>query len=132
MGERIKRQDVLYQPGNTIQLVLGQAALHTRFGALETLVGQLDRLVSLIGLASVEIGVVPFSTPMPVFPLTGFELREDAVMIESIVAQQRLDAPDEVALYEQFFDQLRDVAVTGTDAVALIQRVAAELRGGLS
>ena len=132
VGERIKRQDVLYQPGNTIQLVLGQAALHTRFGALETLVGQLDRLVSLIGLASVEIGVVPFSTPMPVFPLTGFELREDAVMIESIVAQQRLDAPDEVALYEQFFDQLRDVAVTGTDAVALIQRVAAELRGGLS
>jgi len=52
------------------------------------------------------------------------------VTIESITAQQRFDAPDEVALYERFFDQLRDAAVIGPDAVALIQRVAAELRDG--
>jgi hypothetical protein len=127
VGERIKRQDVLYRAGKKIQLIIGEAALHTRFGAVETLIGQLDRLVSVVGLAGVEVGVVPFSTPMPVYPLTGFELRDDAVMIESITAQQRLDAPDEVALYERFFDQLREAAVVGADAVTLIQRVAAEL-----
>jgi hypothetical protein len=66
---------------------------------------------------------------MPVYPLTGFELRDDVVMIESITAQQRLDAPDEVALYGRFFDQLRGAAVMGPDAAMLIQRVAAELTG---
>ncbi len=129
VGERIKRQDVLYQSEKQIQLVMGEAALHTRFGTAETLMGQLDRLAAVAGLAGIEICVVPFTTPMPVYPLTGFELRDDAVMIESVTAQQRLDAPDEVALYERFFQQLREAALNGADAVALIHRVAAGLRG---
>lgn len=120
---------MLYQPAKQIQLVMGEAALHTRFGTTETLMGQLARLVAVAGLAGIEIGVVPFTTRMPVYPLTGFELRDDAVMIESITAQQRLDAPDEVALYERFFEQLREAALTGADAVALIHQVMAGLRG---
>lgn len=129
VGERIKRQEVLYQPAKQIQLVMGEAALHTRFGTAEALMGQLDRIAAVAGLAGIEIGVVPFTTPMPVYPLTGFELRDDVVVIESITAQQRLDAPDEVALYERFFEQLREAALTGADAVALIQQVTAGLRG---
>ena len=89
----------------------------------------MDRLVAIIGLAGVELGVVPFSTPLPVFPLTGFTIYDDAVLIETITGQQRLHAADQIALYAQFFDQLREAAATGTDAIELIQRVAAELRG---
>lgn len=70
VGQRIKRQDVLYQPDKKIQLVMGEAALRTRFGALQTLLGQLDRLVAVVGLASVKLGVVPFPTPLPLFPYT--------------------------------------------------------------
>lgn len=127
VGERMKRQDVLYQPGKKIQLVMGEAALRTRFGAQEILVGQLDRLVSIVGLSGVELGVIPFTTPLPVYPLTNFVLYDDSVLIESITAQQRLDGADEVALYERFFAQLRDAAATGPDAVALIRRVMTDL-----
>lgn len=129
VSERIKRQDLLYQPGKKIHIIMGEAALRTRFGAVQTLLGQLDRLVAIIGLAGVELGVVPFSTPLPVFPLTGFTIYDDAVLIETITGQQRLHAADQVALYAQFFDQLREAAATGTDAIELIQRVAAKLRG---
>ena len=52
------------------------------------------------------------------YPLTDFILYNDSVLIESITAQQRLDAADEVALYERSFDQLRAAAATGEDAVA--------------
>lgn len=128
VGERIKRQDMLYQPGKKIQIVMGEAALHTRFGAVQTLLGQLDRLVAVVGVAGVELGVVPFRTPLPVFPLTGFTIYDDTVLIETITGQQRLHAADEVALYARFFDQLREAAAIGTEAVQLIQRVAAELR----
>jgi len=47
-----------------------------------------------------------------VYPLTDFILYNDSVLIESITAQQRLDAADEVALYERSFDQLRAAAAT--------------------
>lgn len=128
VGERIKRQDVLYQPAKNIQVVMGEAALHTRFGTMQTLLGQLDRLIAVIGLAGVELGVIPFSTPLPVYPLTGFTLYDDMVLIESIAGQQRLEAANEVALYERFFDQLREAAATGPDAIALIRRVMVDLQ----
>jgi transcriptional regulator with XRE-family HTH domain len=57
--ERVKRQELLYQPGRHVQVILGEAALWTHFGTLNTLRGQLDRLVTLSGLASVELGVLP-------------------------------------------------------------------------
>ncbi|MGH3436805.1 MAG: DUF5753 domain-containing protein [Sciscionella sp.] len=128
VGKRMERQQILYGTHPVrIRLVLGEAALHTRFGSVDTLLGQLDRLVAITGLGGVEIGIVPFTANLPVFPLTNFTLYDDYVLIESITAQQRLDSPDEIARYERCFDQLRATALTGPDAVALIQRVATEV-----
>lgn len=129
ISERIRRQEILYQPGKQVQLVLGEAALRHRFGPAQTLIGQLDRLTMIAGLATVELSVLAFDTPLPVFPLCGFDLHDkETVFIETMSGEQRLDDPQEVALYVQFLDQLRSAAATGPDAVALIRRVMAELR----
>lgn len=128
VAERMKRQDILYQPGRRNQIVLGEAALHSAPGTIETLLGQLDRLVSVAMLPTVEFGVVAFPA-MPVLPLSGFTLHDvDAVLVETLTAESRLGEPDEVAVYAKAFDLLRDAAATGPDAVALIQRVATHLR----
>ncbi|HEY6424058.1 MAG TPA: Scr1 family TA system antitoxin-like transcriptional regulator [Pseudonocardiaceae bacterium] len=67
--------------------------------------------------------------PSPVIPLAGFSLHEnEAVFVETVTGEQRLDDPGEVAAYTRMFELLRDAATTGPDAVALVQRVAAELR----
>lgn len=121
VGKRLDRQHVLYQADKKIELVMCEAALHTRFGSVETLVGQLDRLAAVTGLASVEISVIPFGTPLPVYPLTNFVIYDDYVLIESITAQHRIEGADEVALYERFFAQLLDAAVTGAAAATLIR-----------
>ena len=127
-SERIRRQDILYQPGRRIQLILGEAALHSAPGRIDTLLGQLDRLISIAGLATVELGVVPFPA-MPVMPLSSFCLHDDTVVfIETLTGEQQLHEPDEVAVYVAAFDLLHDAAAIGPDAVALIQRVAAGLR----
>lgn len=107
---------------------MGEAALHTRFGAAETLIGQLDRLLALTGYSGVEVGVVPFTATMPIFPLTNFLLYDDHVLIESITAQQRLDSPDDVAAYESYFAQLLEVAITGQQLETLLLRVSSALR----
>lgn len=128
VAERLKRQNsVLYQTGRRIQLLVGEAALRSAPGTIDTLLGQLDRLVSVAGLATVELGVIPFPA-MPVMPLTGFRLHDDIALVETMSGEQQLHEAEEVAVYAQAFERLRDAAATGPDAVALIQRVAAEVR----
>jgi len=39
VGERARRQDVIYEPDKAIQLAMGEAALHVRFGPRETMIG---------------------------------------------------------------------------------------------
>ena len=129
VSARIRRQEILYQPGKQIQLVIGEAALHDPPGSIETLVGQLDRLVAVAGLASIDLAVLPVGTRMPVLPLSSFAAHDQRVVfVETMTGEQRLDQPDEVAVYVMAFELLRNAAATGPAAVALIQRVAAGLR----
>ena len=130
---RMRRQEVLYQPNKRIQVVVGEAALRTWFGSPETLIAQLDRLVAVADLATVELGVLPFDRAHPVMPLAGFTVHDRTrVFLETLTGEQELVLPDEVAAYVKAFDQLRDAALAGPDAVALIQRIAAELRDSSS
>jgi transcriptional regulator with XRE-family HTH domain len=129
VAERIKRQELLYQPNRRVQIVLGQAALWTHFGSINTLLGQLDRLVTLAELDSVELGIVPVATPSPIMPLAGFSLHDNEVLyVETLTDEHRVEDPEQIAAHVRAFDLLRDVAATGQDAAALIQRVAAGLR----
>lgn len=129
VGKRMERQQILYQPRREpIRIIMGEAALHTHFRDPRTLAGQLDRLLALLGYPQVDIGVVPFTAAMPVFPLTNFLLYDDHVLIESLTAQQRLDSPDDVSAYEEFFAQLHDAAVTGAQLETLLTQASTELR----
>ncbi|MGH3796672.1 MAG: helix-turn-helix domain-containing protein [Pseudonocardiaceae bacterium] len=128
VAARVRRQDILYQPGRRIQIMLGEAALRSTPGTIETLLGQLDRLASVASLKTVELGIVPFPA-MPVMPLSGFCLHDDHVVyVETLTGEQQLYEPDEVAVYIEAFEQLRESAATGPDAVALIRRVIAEFQ----
>lgn len=125
---RVKRQEILYQRGRRVQFVIGEAALRSApDGAVDTLRGQLDRLLTVAGLSTVELGVLPFPA-MPIMPLSSFALRDDVAVMETNSGEQQLFEPDEVAVYVQAFDRLRDASATGPDAVTLIQRAAADLR----
>ena len=124
---RVRHQDILYQPGRRIELIVGEAGLRCTPGTIGTLLGQLDRLVSVTDLPTVELGIVPFPL-MPVMPLSSFYFHDDVVYIETLTAEQQISEPDEVAVYVKAFGLLRQSALFGPDAVALIQRVAAELR----
>lgn len=130
VAARMRRQQVLYQTGKQVQLVMGEAALYKSVGTIGTLIGQLDRLMTMTAVPSVDVGIVPFS--VPTLPAPGFVIYdEDVVTSESLTAEHRLIEPDEVDQYAHFFDELRTGALSGPDAAALIQRVAAELRAGL-
>lgn len=124
VAERIKRQGVLYQPGKRVRLVIGEGALHSPPGSHDTLRGQLDRLVALTGLATLDLRVLPLAAPMPAMPMSGFAIHDTAcVLIETLTGEQRLDQPDEVGVYAQAFDRLSSAALVGAQAANLIRQI---------
>lgn len=128
IAERIQRQQILYHPTKRLQIVLGEAALTVHFGSVGTLMGQLDRLVTLTGLPSVDLRVLPRSVACPVLPLSGFWIDDDAVYIETLTGEQTLADPHDRDVYVKAFVLLREAAVFGADTAALIQQVLAEMR----
>lgn len=125
---QIRRQQLLYTPGKRIQIVVGEAALFTRFATVDALAGQLDRLVAVAGLKTVTLGVLRFETPSPVLPLGGFALNDASVVwVETLTGEQMLDDPIEVAAYAKAFDAVVAAAVTDAAAVDVIRRAQQQL-----
>lgn len=126
---RMQRQQVLYQPGKQIQVVLFEGALRCRLCTPVTLLGQLDRLLALIGLPTVELGIVPFVTQVPVYPLSGFDIYDDNLaIVETVIGESRFSDPREVSEYLRLHELLRGVAGFGDDAAEVIRQVMGELR----
>jgi len=123
VGTRLRRQEILSDPDKTIQIVILEAALHTRLCSPATMAGQLDRLLAADGLPALELSIVPFTAQVPVYPLSGFVIYDDQlVLVESLTGEQRLNDPDEIARYTSWFTLLRTAGVRGRDAAALIRR----------
>jgi hypothetical protein len=116
VAKRMQRHQVLYQPAKRVQVVMLEGALtYARVVTVPTLVGQLDRLYFVIGLPTLELGIIPFEAAVPVFPLSGFRLHDDLVIVESIVGSS--SSPRRKLL--------RDAASTGTEAAVVIRRYGA-------
>jgi len=81
-----------------------------------------------LGAGIPKLCIIPFEAAVPVFPLSGFRLYDDLVIVESIVGEQQLAEADDVARYEKYLELLRDAASTGTEAAAVIRRSLESLR----
>jgi transcriptional regulator with XRE-family HTH domain len=128
VAKRMQRQQVLYQHGKQVQVVMLEGALRARVVSAPALAGQLDRLIGITGLSTLELGVIPFDAAVPVMPLSGFRLYDDLVIVESIVGEQQMAEADDVARYEKYLELLREAASTGREAAAIIQRALESLR----
>ncbi|MGW0596121.1 helix-turn-helix domain-containing protein [Streptomyces sp. NPDC002776] len=125
---RMKRQDVLYEPGRTFRVLLWEAALHVLLCPHETMAGQLDRLAGMIGRDNVELGIIPLGAPISSTTKHGFWIfDEQRVTVETISVELRLDSAEDVELYGRVWDQLNEAAVYGPQAHRLIARARASL-----
>jgi transcriptional regulator with XRE-family HTH domain len=129
VAARMQRQQLLYQPGKQVQLVVLEAALYSRVCEPETLAGQLDRLLAVTSLPNVEFGIIPFAARLPVFPICSFMIFDtELVTAETLTGEQQVNEPEQIALYDRFFTLLRDRAAREQDAGAIVHRALGELR----
>ncbi|MEU6703863.1 helix-turn-helix domain-containing protein [Streptomyces wuyuanensis] len=125
---RIRRQEALYEPGKRFRFLIWEGALYVRTCPLEVQAAQLDRLMSLIGLDTVELGMIPFSAQLRRTPGHGFWIYDQRlVIVETIGTEMWLEDADSIGLYERAWDWLAEAAAYGHQAHRVIGRARASL-----
>ncbi|WP_316755738.1 helix-turn-helix domain-containing protein [Streptomyces herbicida] len=120
---RIRRQEGLYSKGRKYRILMWEGALHALVCPPSVLAAQVDRLASVIGLDTLELGVVPFTASLKIYPGNGFWIYDERrVVVEDWHAELWLDDTDTVATYLRVWDTLRESAVYGVDAQNVISR----------
>ncbi|UNO41885.1 helix-turn-helix transcriptional regulator [Streptomyces sp. MST-110588] len=126
--KRLQRQEALYEPGRRFRFLVWEGALQVLVCPRGVMAAQLDRLMSIVGLDSVELGIIPFSAELRRTPSHGFWIYDDhLVTVETINAEMWLDDKDSVDLYERAWNWLNESAVYGHQAHRLIARARASL-----
>jgi hypothetical protein len=88
---RMQRQEILYRRDKRFHFVLTEGALRYRLCPIDTMIAQLDRLVSLTALRNLKLGIIGFSTPYVSDPRHGFWLLDDEkIRVETYSAELNL------------------------------------------
>jgi len=124
---RIERQQALYDPAKRIEILIAEAALMHPVCPPGVLAGQLDRLMSVIGLSTVRLGVLPAGRQVPHIVPHGWWIMDDVVLVETVSEELRIVDPDQVSIYHRLTDRLWTVAVEGDEARTLIRHIADQL-----
>lgn len=126
---RILRQQWLHQGGHTFHALVWEAALHALICSPSVVAAQLDRLAGMIGMDTVELGIVPLGASLKIPAANGFWVLDDRLVIaEDWHAEIWLDDADSVATYLKVWNTLRDSAVYGPDAQNVISRAQRTMR----
>ena len=131
ISQRLLRATLVYDNTKTFRFLMGEAALRYWYGPPTVMRAQYTHLNMVADLPNVEIGIIPFATPLPTILLNSFTIFDGLVAVEARTTESRYH-PDsnEATVYTQAADNLWNQALTGDDAKALIQKIAAELPPG--
>jgi transcriptional regulator with XRE-family HTH domain len=120
---RMERQKIIYSGNRRFVIVLEENALRIQVGSPDTMAGQLDRLLATISLPRVSLGIIPPTAPRRTFTQVGFWIYDNAMVgVETPTAKLEITQPREIRLYTRMFEHLRQSAVYGAQARALITR----------
>ena len=124
VAERLRRQELLDEPGRRFEFVIAERLLRWQPGP-GALAGQADRLLTLADRESIDIAVLPDDTSPGILAWHNFVIRRSAengawVATELLHGAQEIRDPESVRLYEHVWTTLSAAAVHGGDALSLI------------
>ncbi|MEV0032123.1 helix-turn-helix transcriptional regulator [Nocardia sp. NPDC050793] len=121
VAARVERQHVLYRGRRRFNFVVAEPVLYTTVGDDEVMIGQLDRVLTVMALPSVAFGIIPATTVYEAPATNGFAIFDTRlVQVETISAELAVTQPREIALYEKMFTVLARQALYGNAARELI------------
>lgn len=128
VASRMRRAATLYEPGKSITLLMGEAALRNRFAPIDVMRNQLEHIARLAeSLTTTTIGVIPFNRPQPVVLVTGWDQTDDLIEVETPLGALNISNPAEVARYDEYLHVMLDAADVGPAAARICRTIAAQL-----
>ena len=122
VAARVARSRFLYEGGHRYAVLMEESVLRYRTADADAMRGQLRHLLAVMPLASVSLGIIPFTAQRTVWPLEAFYLHDDTVaMVETLTAEIKVTQPRELADYAKAFTGLAEMAVYGDAARDLIR-----------
>ncbi|MFE1102172.1 helix-turn-helix domain-containing protein [Nocardiopsis alba] len=127
---RQERRQGLFQGATQHRLIVPEGALRWQAGSPKVMVEQIKDIARVVTHApNAVVGVIPWTRPAHVFPGHGFNIYdEDAVMVGTETATATLTGTADISTYVELFGELEKLADFGDDAVAHLERIAAEYR----
>lgn len=129
---RLRRQEALFTGDKQFEFLMSEAALRWPASHPDMLAAQLDRIVTLSSLKSVAVGVLPIGEPINVVAWSNFIILDgdklSFIAMELVHNEPNLINDRDVGLYRGLYFKMWSRALVDQDAVALIRRIAAELR----
>lgn len=113
---RMRRQQILFEPGRTIELLMAESALRHPVAPRDVMLGQIHRLIASIGMPDVRVGIVPMDVRLPYPLMHNWWIVDDIVMVETATAELTVDDPGELAVYNRLTDLLWTTAAEGDEA----------------
>lgn len=121
VAARVARSRFLYEGGHRYVVVMEESVLRFRTADPDAMRGQLHHLLAVMPLASLSLGIIPFTAQRTVWPLEAFYVHDDTMaVVETLTAEIRVTQPREIADYAKAFAGLSAMAVYGDAARALI------------
>ncbi len=131
---RLKRQEAMRTSSTRYTQITTEGALRWRFGSRELMLEQAEHLAAAARAETgprVRIGIVPWTTPTDLIPLTSFDLYDSSTaVVGSSFGTAFIDRPQDVAVYVDQLEQLERLAVFGLEAADELERIAREYRRG--
>jgi Domain of unknown function (DUF5753) len=123
---RLSKRQVLARA--RFSFVLEAAALDLMVGGADIMHQQLDFLLTVTRMRNVAFGIVPPAVPRAMWAGEGFYLFDGAVVWSALWTGRYVATnPDDVAPYIKIFERLRQAAVYGRAARALIETARSKL-----
>jgi hypothetical protein len=123
---RMERQRFLYDTTKRFEFLLAEPALRWGLCPPDVMRVQLDRLRGVIGLTHIRFGVLPLDASLATPPQNAFQLYDGVAIVETFVGETT-HGPGDSAAYARALDRLWEDAVTGADALAVLDAATARL-----
>lgn len=129
IAERVARAEVLGS-GRDISLIMTEGAVRWQAVNPAVMIEQFDHIAEISLRAGVHVGIIPWTTPVDVFPVSGFHIFDSrAVVIGTDAATAFFTDSQDVSAYEKLWDELETLASWDAEARENVERIAADYRG---
>jgi transcriptional regulator with XRE-family HTH domain len=121
------RKRALDLPGRRFVMIMTEGALRWHAGSPAIMAEQARAIAEASLRPNVDLGIIPWTTPIANFPHGGFHIYDDdGVHVATDVATTIITAPGDVATYTEIFADLEKAASFGDKAREHLARIADE------